>query len=148
MTQLSCELTWVSLLADSDVSNTYTSYEAYVSSPSTTTYSALQSKVATAKNTLGVATDTTTVLGILTDLGASLYSTYLANAQTMASDVTTDAASLPTYTVSLHLLNPCHAATTTNTTYISVVQQQSLCSCHYVFNPVVRLCVYPDMAIR
>ena len=92
----------MSLHADSDVSNAYTAYEAYVSSPSSTTYSDLQSTVATAKNTLGVATDTTTVLGILTHLAASPYSTYLANAQTMASDVTTNAALLPTYTVSLH----------------------------------------------
>ncbi|KAL0048626.1 hypothetical protein WJX82_007262 [Trebouxia sp. C0006] len=83
--------------ANSDVSNAYTAYEAYVSSPSSTTYSDLQSTVATAKNTLGVATDTTTVLGILTHLAASPYSTYLANAQTMASDVTANAALLPTY---------------------------------------------------
>ncbi len=132
MTQLCCELTWMSLHADSDVSNAYTSYEAYVSSPSSTTYSDLQSKVATAKSTLGVASDTTTVLGILTHLGASPYSTYLANAQTMASDVTSAAASLPTYTVSLHLLKPCHAATITTSVTVQLYSSR-----HHIFCTVV-----------
>lgn len=88
------------------MSNAYTSYEDYVSGPTSTTYSDLQSAVTTAKNTLGGVGDTTTVLGILTHLGAIPYSTYLADAQTMASAVTTAAASLPAYTVSLHRLSP------------------------------------------
>ena len=127
MTRLSCELTWMSLHADSDVSNAYTSYENYVSSPSLTTYTALRSSVATAKSTLGTTLDTTTVLGILTHLGASPYSTYLANAQTMASDVTADAASLPTYTVSLHVTRSCC------NDYHTIAAQ--LCrNCHHTFS--------------
>ena len=122
----------MSLRADGDVSDAYTAYTNYLSNPSSTTYSDLQSTVATAKSTLGVATDTTTVLGILTHLGASPYSTYLANAQTMASDVTTNAASLPTYTVSLHLLSLCYPATITIPITVHLY-----CKRHYVFSNVI-----------